>query len=224
MRVRQPLRRALLLHPGVELDDDIRAEIRDELNVKALEDVESLTDLMSWTVAPNFRALGPRLGPQVNEVKAALATADGASLRRALETDGFVEVAGHRLEPGDVEVRAGRHDDFALASDEGWAVALDLELDEALELEGLARQLARDLNDLRKRLGLALTDRVRVRLQVGLRVAAAVEAHRDWIADQVLAVELTVVGDAGPAAVALESGGEPVRVDLAVTGPSSSPS
>ncbi|MDP8937910.1 MAG: isoleucine--tRNA ligase [Actinomycetota bacterium] len=214
--VRQPLRRALLLHPGVTLGDDIRAEIRDELNVKALEDVESLTDLMSWTVVPNFRALGPRLGPRVNEVKAALASADGATLRRSLEADGFVEVAGHRLGPDDVEVRAGSHDDYALSSDEGWAVALDLELDDDLEREGVARQLARELNDLRKRLQLALTDRVRIRIESGPRVAAAVEAHRDWIAAQVLATELAVVADAGPGAAHLEVAGEPVRVDLRV--------
>jgi len=214
--IRQPLRRALLLHPGVALSDEIRAEIRDELNVKALEDVQSLTDLMSWTVVPNFRTLGPRLGRRVNDVKAALATADGAALRRALEADGYVDVAGERLGPDDVEVRAGSHDDFALASDEGWAVALDLELDESLEREGVARQLARELNDLRKRAGLALTDRVRIGLQAGPRVAAAVEAHRDWIAAQVLAVEMALVPDAGPGAADLEVAGEPVRVDLAV--------
>ena len=59
VKVRQPLRRALLLHPGVELDEAVRAEIRDELNVRSLEDVDTLSGLMSWEVVPNFRALGP---------------------------------------------------------------------------------------------------------------------------------------------------------------------
>ena len=49
-----------------------RAEIADELNVKALDDIDSLSGLVSWTVVPNFRALGPRLGAKVNDVKAAL--------------------------------------------------------------------------------------------------------------------------------------------------------
>ena len=160
VRTRQPLRRALVLHPGVDLPPEVRAQIADELNVKAIEDVETLSDLMSWTVIPNFRALGPRLGPRVNTVKAALAEADGSEIRRRLEADGFVEVAGERLEAGDVEVRATSHSDFALATDDDWAVALDLALDEALELEGLARQLARDINDLRRARGLSLSDRV----------------------------------------------------------------
>ncbi len=132
VKVRQPLGRALLLHPGVELDPAIEEEIRSELNVKHLERIDTLSGLMTWTVIPNFRALGPRLGPRVNEVKAALAAADGSELQRRLEADGFVEVAGERLEADDVEVRADRHQDFALAEAEGWAVALDLDIDDAV--------------------------------------------------------------------------------------------
>src|SRR5690606_10230263 len=135
VRVRQPLRRALLLHPGLELDDELRAEIADELNVKALEDIETLSGLVAWTVVPNFRKLGPRLGPAVNEVKAALAAADGTALQRQLEEQGWVEVAGHRLGPDEVEVRAEEHRDFALAQEGAWAVALDVDLDPALRAE-----------------------------------------------------------------------------------------
>ncbi|MDQ3978069.1 MAG: isoleucine--tRNA ligase, partial [Actinomycetota bacterium] len=178
VRLRQPLRRALLLHPGTELSEEVRREIASELNVKALEDVVSLEELMTWTVVPNFRALGPRLGHKVNAVKQALAEADGAALRRQLESEGFVEVAGERLEPGDVEIRAGGHEEFALAQEGGWAVALDLELDDDLRNEGVARELVRELNDLRKRLDLALTDRIAVRIAAGPRVSAAMDAHR----------------------------------------------
>jgi isoleucyl-tRNA synthetase len=219
IRTRQPLRRALVLHPGVALPADVRAQIADELNVKVIEDVETLSDLMSWTVVPNFRALGPRLGPRVNEVKKALATADGSEIRRRLEADGYVEVAGERLEAGDVEVRASSHDQFALATDDDWAVALDLELDESLELEGLARQLARDINDLRRARGLSLTDRIEVVLDGGTRrLAAVVSAHGDWIAGQVLAVSL-LIGAPGPDAASYDFDGATVQVALRVVSP-----
>jgi len=193
VKTRQPLRRALLLHPGVTLSDEVKREVADELNVKALEQVESLAGLISWSVVPNFRALGPRLGPRVNEVKAALASADGNEIRAAFDRDGFVTVAGERLGPEDVEVRAERHEDFALAQEGAWAVALDLELDDELRREGLARELVRALNDLRKQLGLELSDRVTVRVDASdaPRLADAIDAHRDWIAAEVLAVDLT---------------------------------
>jgi isoleucyl-tRNA synthetase len=214
-RTRQPLRRALLLHPGAGLSDEVKEEIKAELNVRQLEDVETLSDLMTWTVVPNFRVLGPRLGPRVNEVKAALAAADGSEVRRALDAEGFVEVAGERLGPDDVEVRASRHEDFALAQEGGWAVALDLDLDEDLRTEGVAREVARGLNDLRKGRGLALSDRIALTLDAGPRVTAALAGHRQWIAAQVLAVEL-VAGAAGEGAATLDIDGEPLRVDLRV--------
>jgi isoleucyl-tRNA synthetase len=210
IKVRQPLRRALLLHPGVALSDDVRREIAEELNVKSLEDVESLAGVMSWTVVPNFRTLGPRLGPKVNEVKQALASADGSALRRQLDEEGAVEVAGERLGPDDVEIRASQHDEFAVAQDGPWAVALDLELDDDLRVEGIARELIRALNDLRRDEGLVLTDRIAVTIDPGPRTNAALERHRTWIAEEVLASSLTI----GNANRALEVDGEPIAVTL----------
>ena len=210
VKVRQPLPRALLLHPGFTLDDELRDQIADELNVKALDDVETLSDLISWTVVPNFRTLGPRLGPKVNEVKRALAEADGSVLQRQLEAQGWVELAGERLTADDVEVRATRHEDFALAQEGSWAVALDLDVDEALRVEGVARELVRALNDLRKEVGLALSDRIQVRLRGGPRVEAALSAHGEWIAAETLAVTL----DRGEGAHHLDVDGETAQVDL----------
>jgi isoleucyl-tRNA synthetase len=218
VRTRQPLRRALLLHPGIELADDVREQVAAELNVRALEDVETLSGLMTWTVVPNFRALGPRLVPRVNEVKAALAAADGSEVRRALDEQGWVEVAGERLGPDDVEVRANRHEDYAVAQEGGWAVALDLELDDDLRLEGMAREVARDLNDLRKQRGLALSDRIALTVEAGAALAEAIEGHRAWISAQVLAVTLDL-GPAGDDAVALDIEGDQLRVQLRVIDP-----
>jgi len=209
-KTRQPLRRALLLHPGAELDDDVRAEIAAELNVKALEDVDTVSDLMTWTVLPNFRALGPRLGPQVNDVKAALAAADGSDLRRQLDASGEIEVAGHRISRDDVEVRAERHAAFALAEDAGWAVALDLELDDDLRSEGTARELVRMINDLRKTAGLAIADRIRLRIAAGPVAAAALHAHEAWISEEVLAVALEVTDHASSEP---PRDGHPIEVD-----------
>ena len=190
VKVRQPLARALLLHPGTTMPPEVLTEISTELNVRALEDVDTLSGLLTWTVVPNFRALGPRLGPQVNDVKAALAIADGSTLKRQLEAKGWIEVGGVRLSADDVELRATQHAAFALAEDAGWAVALDLELSDDLRLEGTARELVRVLNDLRKETGLEIADRIVVRLQGPAAVEDAVTAHRAWIAGEVLATSL----------------------------------
>ncbi len=212
-KVRQPLRRALLLHPGIELDAAIEAEILSELNVKGLEDIDTLSGLMSWTVIPNFKALGPRLGPKVNEVKQALAAADGSALQVQLETEGFIEIAGERLDPGDVETRAERHAAFGLAEDDGWAVAIDLAIDDELRAEGLARELVRALNDLRKERGFAIADRVEVVLGADDPLAASVATHGAWIAGEVLATSLAL-GDPSGEVHDLTIDSYPVRVAI----------
>ena len=100
-----------------------------------------------------------------------MAAADGSALHEPLETDGYIEVAGERLERDDVEVRAQRHEAFALSEDDGWAVALDLELDDDLRAEGLARELVRALNDLRKERGFEIADRIAVVLDAPAELA-----------------------------------------------------
>ncbi len=219
LKVRQPLRRALVLLPdGSAFSEAVAAEVADALNVKRLEAVTDLEGLLDYTVVPNFRALGPKAGKRVPLVKDALAAVDGATVRGALDRDGAYDLAlgdgsTLRLEPDDVEVRAASHEEFALAQEGGFAVAIDTALDDGLRAEGIARDLIRLLNDRRKAEGLEIADRIRVRLGATGRIEAAAHLHRDRIADEVLAVEFEVQ-PSFRGATALEIDGEAVWVGL----------
>lgn len=218
--VRQPLPRAFALLAGTEvLRDELVREISDELNVKRFDVVRTLESLLDYRVVPNFRALGPRLGRKLPRVKELLAAADGAAVRRALDTEGVftLDVDGEAvvLGPDELEIRAEQHEELALAQDGPHAVALDLTLDDALRAEGIAREVVRLCNDIRKAHGFALSDRVTVRFHATGRVLDAVAARRGWIAGEVLAVTFEVVEDAvppGPASSTVD--GEPVWVEL----------
>ncbi|MBI2168948.1 MAG: isoleucine--tRNA ligase [Actinobacteria bacterium] len=217
VRVRQPLPRALLLAPGHELGPSVLDLVAAELNVKAVEVVGSLAGLIRYTVVPNFRELGPRLGPKMPLLKRVLEQVDGVDVRRALDEEGGyrVEVDGESvsLGPGDVEIRAAEHEEFALAQEGPLAVALDLAVDDDLRLEGLAREVARALNDHRKAVGLQIADRVAVEFAAEGELARALERHGDWIAGEVLAVSWGT--GAGEPAVQLDIDGSPLRVNLA---------
>jgi isoleucyl-tRNA synthetase len=197
LKVRQPLRRALVrLRPGVELGPDLTAQVAEELNVRAVEPMSDLEGLVEYTVVPDFRRLGPRVGPLMPGLKAALQAADAAELRRALAADGRVTVTVGdepvELTAEDVEVRAQAHEEFVLAEDAGLAVALDTVLDDDLRSEGRARGLARMLNDQRKAQDLDLADRIRVELRATGPVADAARRHREWIMGEVLATSMTI--------------------------------
>ena len=187
--------------------------------MKRVEVVESLEGLLRYSVVPNFRVLGPRLGALMPKVKAALAEADGATVRDALESTGVYEVTlgGEtiRLGPDDLEVRAEEHEEFALAQEGPHAVALDLAVDDELRLEGLAREIMRALNDHRKAIGLAISDRIRVSVHAKGLLGEAVARHGDWIAGEVLAVEWSAHPTAEPTGWDhLDVEGEPVAVRL----------
>ncbi len=214
VKVRQPLRCAYVLFDGVELDETLRAEIADELNVSAIEQVDTLTGLLSWSLLPNFSKLGPRLGKQVNEIKQALASADGNLLRDELDATGTITIAGVVLQADEVELRATSHEAFALHEENGWAVALDLVLDDELRRAGLSREFIRAFNEERKRLDLAISDRVQIAVVIDADdLVAAFDHDHDLIAAETLAVDLNRVAELDEAPT-VEIGGQAVKVRI----------
>jgi isoleucyl-tRNA synthetase len=218
LRVRQPLSRAIALTPrDATLSEDIAAEIADALNVKRLETVTTLAGLLDYTVLPNFRALGPKVGKQLPRVKELLATVDGAAVQAAIDVEGHyvLDVDGTpiTLSADEVQIRASSHEELALAQEGQLAVALDTTLDDGLRREGLAREVVRALNDQRKAQAFQIADRIRVRLEADGDLEKAITEHRDWIAGEVLAVTLELGLD-GSDAVELAIDGRPLRVSL----------
>jgi isoleucyl-tRNA synthetase len=217
--VRQPLPRAIaLLAAGEVLGDDVAQEIKDELNVKELEVVDSLEGLLSYKVVPNFRALGPRLGKLVPRLKELLDEVDGGEVRRAFDEDGAfrIDVDGEevKLEPGDVEIRAVQHADLTLTQDGPHAVALDLTIDDDLRAEGIAREIIRVVNDRRKANGFALTDRVAVDLYSTDRVVDAANRHAEAIMPEVLATSFEARAELLETPTDATIDGEPVWLDV----------
>ncbi|MCU1613560.1 MAG: isoleucyl-tRNA synthetase, partial [Frankiales bacterium] len=128
-RTRQPLARALVAAPGWEqLPRDLVAEVADELNVAGLTEIGAVgSDLVDVSVKVDFRAVGRRLGKQVQAVARAVAAADPAELTAAYRAGtATVEVDGARvpLEDGDLIVTETPREGWTVASGGGLTVAL----------------------------------------------------------------------------------------------------
>lgn len=204
IKTRQPLRRALVPSAAfAQLDAELLAEIAEELNVGAVESFASAGDLVDYSAKGNFRNLGKRFGKQTPLVAAAIAAADAAALAAALHDGGTATVNVEGL--GEVEVGA----DDALISErprEGWSVvneqgetvALDLELTPELLRAGLARDFIRAVQEARKSSGFEVSDRITLAWSASTpETEAALQAHSELIADEVLA---TAVSQGAPAA------------------------
>jgi isoleucyl-tRNA synthetase len=212
VKVRQPLRRALVFLPA-GAPPILRDVVADELNVDEIDAGDELGDVIQFELVPNFKTLGPRLGERQKGLRPALAALDGAVAAEALEAGRSIVVTlgGEDVEltPDDVTLRVRPQQGFAVSREGGEVVALDLAVDDELRLRGLARDVVRLVQDLRKTRGLEVSDRIRLHL-VGLEVLSA---HFDFVAREVLAVEIA----AGPGQ------GDGTRLDLEeselVTGP-----
>jgi isoleucyl-tRNA synthetase len=214
VRTRQPLARAVVAASGwADLPRDLVAEVADELNVQELADLSSAGgELVDVSVKVDFRAVGRRLGAQVQAVAKAVAAADSAALAAAYRAGtATVPVDGTPvdLREGDLVVTETPREGWAVASEGGLTVALDLTLTPELERAGLLREAVRLVQDARKSTGLEVSDRIELWWTVdgaegadGGHMRTAMTEHADQLAGEVLAAAVHP-GTAGP--------GEPVE-------------
>jgi isoleucyl-tRNA synthetase len=193
-----------------------------ELNVKEVGFAEGDTGMVAYRLAPNFRALGPRFGRDAQAVAAALRQAPpevAAELAPRLRAGERVELAVEglgtvELGPDEAAVVEEPVTGWRVVRDGATTVALDLEVSPELRLEGLARDLVRAVQDLRKSAGLEVADRIELAVKAGGDVEAAVAAHRDYLVGETLATSLHTApqGDGHDARVELD--GQEVRLWL----------
>lgn len=193
VKVRQPLRKAMIV-AGDEARRAILAHydiITDELNVKALEFVEREVELVSYRVLPDLKKLGKKLGADLPKVRAGLGQLDPSSVVAAVKAGQPVAVNGVSLQPDEVIVQAVPREGLIVAGENGIVVGLDTTLDEALIAEGLAREVVRRVNDLRKAAGLNVSDRIHLAYNASDRLRRAIADFADYIAGETLSVALS---------------------------------
>jgi isoleucyl-tRNA synthetase len=229
IRVRQPLARGLVGAPGfADLPDELRAQVADELNVRALDELAAVGgELIDYSVKPNFRALGKRFGSGTPAVAAAVAAADAAELAGELRSGrgAAVVVAGTvvSLGPDDVIVTQTPRSGWAVAADGGETVALETAITPELRREGLAREVVRLVQEARKSDGFDVSDRISLRWATADdELAAALAEHAQMISAEVLAVDYGPrTADGTPARAPADEPGEGeyrhVDADLGLT-------
>ncbi|MEZ4502505.1 MAG: isoleucine--tRNA ligase [Dehalococcoidia bacterium] len=193
IRVRQPLATALLV-PRTEAEREALSrlgdQVADELNVKSIEVGEDAGERLSYTLRPNLPVLGPKFGSEVGKIRSALAAADGAEVARAMRAGQPIALDGFELAASDLLVTVEAGEGWAAAEEAGYVTLIDTRITSELEAEGLARELVRRLQDLRREAGLDVSDRIRVTFEADDVIASVVEAHREYIAEETLALTL----------------------------------
>lgn len=207
LRVRQPLRRlAILTHDplviaAVESHADLLAE---EINVKGVVAAVDEALLVTMRARPDWKRLGPRLGPRMKEMETLIGELEGRQLSRLLDGE-TLTLGGETISKEDLVMIRTPLAGQVVASEGELAVALDITIDPALRREGWARDIVSRLQQGRRQLGLAVTDRIEVSWWSDqTEVEAVFYQYSAFIASEVLAD--VVSRDSGPA-------GEPLLLD-----------
>jgi len=218
LRVRLPLSEVTVAAADAERLRPFADLIADEVNVKKVDLTADVAAHGRFELVVNARAAGPRLGKQVQTVIKAVKAGEWSEDENGVVTvfpgrsAGSAPEAGVELLPEEYTQRlvAAEPESTAALPGNAGLVVLNSHVTEELEAEGWARDLIRDLQETRKSLGLDVSDRITVVLDVPADHTAWAQTHRDLIAGEILATTLTF-GTAGPSTAEVVGG---VRVSI----------
>ena len=195
--VKQPLQK-LMIPVDAELKarlEAVKSLIMNEVNVKEIDFVEGASDILVKKVKCNFKILGKKFGPLMKQVAAAV-TAMTQEQIATLETAGSLTLylgdTPAVIEAGEVEIYSEDIPGWVVANEGVLTVALDVTVTDALRREGIARELVSKIQNIRKSSGFEIVDRIAVTLTSDEQSDAAIEEHKAYICNQVLADSLTI--------------------------------
>ena len=197
IKVRQPVAEVLVKARTPEEAVSLRRNeqlVLEELNAKALNLLEDETSVVTYDVKPNLPVLGKKYGAAVAAIRAGLAAMAPADVANAVRAGQGVTVAGHELESEDILLQAKETMGYAAASDGGYTVAITTTITPELADEGLARELVRRLQDMRREAGFALSDRITTWYAGDADVARVMASQGDYIRAETLTTELIAGG------------------------------
>jgi isoleucyl-tRNA synthetase len=197
IKLRQPLAQALFkVRSGREAEclHRLADQVLDELNVKELVILEDPGQVVNYIINPVAHLLGKKYGALFPSIRRALAELDPAELARRVQAGESVtlEVEGQTvtLLPEELEVRTEAKEGYAVAGEAGYLVAVTTALDKNLIQEGLARELVRRIQTMRKEAGFRIEDRIVTYYQASPGLCEVLEALGQYIQSETLSTKL----------------------------------
>lgn len=227
VKVRQPISSMVCVVPnhapgstgGGDMVESLVPLLAVELNVKKVSFLTSADDLVKLEAKANFRSLGKKFGKATPMAAIAVSALSSESLMAFERGEPLAVSVGNEsrsLDPEDLTIIRRASGDMIVKEASGYFAAIDPVVTPELRLEGLAREVVSRVQRMRKDAGLAVSDRIVLGLSGMAELEEAVRAHKAWIAEEVLAREITVGDDALKfnAMQAVDIDGQPASIAL----------
>ena len=199
IKVRQPLQRILIDGKHKRLIEHLVPLIQEELNVKEVVFADHLDKYMEFTLKPNFRVLGPVLGPKMKSFQKLLAGLDASEVAPKIEAGETVTIdldgEAFEINSENVLVTVNAKEGFNIMMENNLFVILDTTLTQELIDEGFAREFVSKVQQMRKNYDFEVTDNIKIMYDGDEDIFNAVENYKQYIMNETLAVSIERVSD-----------------------------
>ncbi len=197
IKVRQPLQ-AIMVPATDENQKELVSAVKDlimnEVNVKELRFVES-SGVLVKKVKCNFRTMGKKCGKMMKGVASAMTSLDQKQIAEFEKSGSLsIEIEGQTLnvDIADVEIINEDIPGWLVSNEGNLTVALDVELTDELLKEGMARELINRIQNMRKEMGLEITDRIKITVAPNQKIEESISVYKEYVQTQVLADNITI--------------------------------
>ncbi len=192
LKIRQPLSTLYLVDRDEEersILTQMQEIIAEELNVKTVVISGDESELVTYRSKANFKVLGSSLGKQMKEVASLIEAFDGNLIASILDgathtlsySNGTIEIDGDKI-----IVQRSEREGVKVLNDETLTVGFDTTVTEELLLEGIAREIIRTVQNLRKESGFEVSDRIALQWDGEQLFAEVFAVHGPTIAHETL--------------------------------------
>ena len=200
LKVRQPLSRVLIPVLDKKTKDQIQAVeniILNEVNIKSIEYVDNTSGIIIKKAKPNFRKLGQKYGPKMKELSKLIEGLDQEAISRFEIVGSYpLNLNGESITLSDDDLLIQSEDipGWTVATEGGITVALDINITDELQKEGIARDLVNRIQNLRKDLGMDVQDKIKILVDNENQIVTdSIHDNREYICEETQAFELDVI-------------------------------
>ncbi|MFT5071315.1 MAG: isoleucyl-tRNA synthetase, partial [Chitinophagales bacterium] len=199
IKVRQPLEKIIVpvIKEGLQAKvEKVEDYILNEINVKSIEYLSDTSGIISKTIKPNFKTLGPKFGKYMKAISTVVSSFGEDEIATIEEQGAYnIEIDGKQLEldQEDFIISSDDIEGWLVASDKGLTVALDIHISEDLLAEGNAREFVNRVQNLRKDSNFEVTDKILIKLLINEDFIPALDKYKNYICAEILATDIEVV-------------------------------
>jgi isoleucyl-tRNA synthetase len=197
LKVRQPLKKIMVVVDKTKREalSKMKDVILDEVNIKELVVLDDDSGIVNKSAKANFKSIGPKFGRNVKAVANTIKDFDKDEIAVIEKGESItLNIGGEELAitKDDVEIISSEITGWLVETEEGVTVALDVELDDTLIAEGLAREFVNRIQNMRKDAGFDVVDRIKIKLNGSTKLVEAVKTFSNYISNETLAEQLEI--------------------------------